>query len=543
MWDRQQESAATYWATRDVAQDAQVRGSVNFSNLMNSRPVNSAKDLEEIGGLVQAWMSDPSGDRAKVWILENNPAMLPFIQGKTYWGPGGPPPEAEGFDQWVEDLENTDRKAFKPEVWQYRYMATAAAVDREVDIINAYGTDPDVAVVEILRSYEAYRGVVEPHNQKIAALDFIDEQVFNGEYAAWQTREGLDSLSQYKLVKDKLSNTRQEVENLIDLLEYSELSPDEERKIRGYLNSAIREVESAVLDLRGQSADNSAYMNPLEQNLASYFLEVATPYWDGRNQIFNELDGVTNSIDRSMIFDMVRMYDNNHFSSRHEIAGVLSDKRVQVPNEMVRAWNGKPQEERQERILRLVGKKPEWLNLFETNILAQEDKNMFLSLPTTQKQVEIYDQATIQKQGIKLYALENPEDMSGSERDKLIGEVDDSLEAWLLDNGRGQEVTYRQALPIERLQMAGLLPRSMESMMPFVNQVLEQLKAADKSPTSEAGRVAFLALVEWLEDRYYVLHPQAEKDLDMLGLVIYDEAIRSATYQRLLRGSLFGSLE
>ncbi len=543
MWDRQQEAVEAYWGTRDVAQEARVRGSVDFAELLQVRDINTAKDLAQVAGLVENWLQDPSGDATKVWVQENHPGMMPFIQGKTYWGPGGPPPEAQGFDDWVEQLEREDRKPFAPEVFMYRMMAAAANVDKEIAIIDQYGNDPDVAVSAILDDWNGYQELTDGPNMKLKALDFIDAHVFEGKYAAWQEREGLDSLSTFSLVKEKLEDTRQEIDNIMTLLEYSDLDPDEERKVRGYLNTTIRTVEGAILDLRDQAADDITFQNPLEQNIASYFLEVATPYWDGRNDIFSLLDEAETSVDRSFVFDLVRLHDNAHFTTPYSIESSVGKGRLAVPNEIVRAWNGRDQAERQERILKMIGKKPEWMNLFEANVLAAEEPDMHFRLPTTMQQLEIYDETSLRKLEIREFARLNPQQMSASQRDKQIGAWDDALEEWLVANGRGAEVEYRRAMPIVRLEMAGLLPPSVEGLMPYVNQVYEQLRAIDKSPLTEQGRVGFLQLIDWLNGDYYIRHPQAKEDMAELGLVMFDESFLSATYQRLLRGSTFGSLE
>jgi hypothetical protein len=80
-------------------------------------------------------------------------------------------------------------------------------------------------------------------------------------------------------------------------------------------------------------------------------------------------------------------------------------------------------------------------------------------------------------------------------------------------------------------------------MMPQLHTVLDYLRAAEKSPTSNLGEEAFLLFKAWLTTTYFDQHPGAEEDLAELGRAMFDEGLQSAQLARLLQGDRFGKLE
>lgn len=539
MWDRQQATAAEFWSTREIATEARATGSVNYSKLLEGNSINSFEDMERLFTLTQDWLNDPSGDKSKVYLAKTNPSLLVFTQGKTYWGPAGPPPEVKGFDAWIEQLESGERKPFDPEVFMARYQRAGIGIDKEVAIIDKYGNDPDKAVQAILGDHGLYKDLVEPFDMQYAAMGFLDKYLYESKYTTW--REGtLDDLSAYELISDRVNRTQDEIDAINDLLDTADLSPDERRQITGVLNSTIAAHADAIRDQR-DLGENETYLNPRELVMGRYWNDVSNTYYEGRNELFSLLDGVENKTERSLVFDAVRMYNNEWLLQDHTIEG-FSGEPIRVPAPQLRTWNGKTQEQRQEHLLKTASKKPEWLDLFEISTLVHENPAAATFLPADLQRQQVYDQAAQQKYSITEFARQNPDQMTGYERDKAIKAVDEDLDKFLLENGRDQEYAYRKALPIQKLDMIGILPESLQPIVPMVNQIMALLRADGKSATTEQGRRQFLALQTHLETDFFIRNPQAAIDFDNVGVAMFDEQLRAAVYAKLLQGDFFGEL-
>jgi hypothetical protein len=533
------DGVAGYWTARSVAEEARATGSVNYADMIKGTPIRNFDDLKRVAELTNAWMQDPSGDQAKVWMAQNNPALVAYTQGKSFWGPSGPPPEVQGFDQWIEQLESGDREAIAPEVFMGRLMRARIAMDREIAILTEYGNDPNAAAQAILLDYGKFQDLTEDFDMHYDALDFYDEYLFNGEYARYR-RDNLDEFTLYEAARDDLRLKQQEVRNVVDLLEYANLTPSEHRQIRGILTTMLRDQSDAVERLAEIEDGNPIWQNPREQIVNRYFEQVADPYYAGRNEIF-ATEFFDNKDDRRFLFDSVRIYENEAYMQNYEIEG-HDGKTLAVPAPMVRQWNGYSQQERQERLLAMIAKKPEWLNVFEADLLVRENSDFTEYLPHTIEKQGIYDQAAKWEWEIREFARQNPTELSQSQRDKAIREVREWLETELIEQGRGAEVLWRRAMPIQQLSMGGMLPQSLEPVVPYVNQIVAELAAADKSPTTNEGRIAFMWLADWMENDLFVNNPQSLSDYRDLGIVMYDEPVMSAVHARLLQDDLFGEL-
>ena len=539
MWAREQAQAADYWKTRDLAIEARATGSVNFAERIKGSEINDVQDMERLGRLTQEWMNDPSGDAAKMYMATANPALLAFTQGKSYWGPAGPPPEAKGFDAWVDQLESKDREPFDAEVWMARYQRAGIAIDKQIAITTEYGIDPDLAVQKILADYGAYKALVEPFDMQYEALEFLDTHLYESRYAAWK-EDNLDDLSLYELVSADVRRTTEEVDNIEDLLQYAELTPDEERRINGILNSTVGALNDAIRRQKDLAEKDETWLNPREQVLGRYW-DLSSRYYDERSALFDTLEFADNKTQRSLVFDAVRRYNNDWYTSNWAIEG-FDGEDLLVPAPQVRAWNSKTQEERQERILKMVGKKPEWLDLFETGVLINDSPQMEDMLPSTIQKQGIYDWASEKKYEATEYRRAHPDEVSEYELQQYISELEEQVGVYLRENGRDLEYAYRKALPIQKLQMGGMLPQSLSKVSPMVNQIVEELNAIEKSPTTKEGNAAFLWLRNYMEGTLFLQNPQAEEDFDRLGIIMYEEPLRSAVYAKLLQGDFFGEL-
>ena len=539
MWTQEQKQIADYWSSRELALEAKVTGSFNFGELLtNASEINTFADMERLGAISQAWLNDPTGDEAKVWMAEQMPALLVFAQGKTFWGPAGPPPEITRFDEWVEQIESGDRKPFAPEVFMARYQRTGIGIDREIAIINEYGNDPDSAALDILRDYNAYYDLIDDFDRRYDALEFLDAYLYDGKYNDYRNTD-LDDLTFYQLFTERARDTREEIDTLNDLLARTDLEPDERRRMLGIISSTQREYDNAIRELN--NLDNAdKFSNPREQILNRYW-ELSNEFYEDRNELFDQLGDVPDKTERSIVFEAVRALSDEWYNRPNTVEGWDGDT-IPVPAPEVRSWNARPQNEKQERIMNMIGKKPEWLSQFESEILVSESAEFANVLPLTPSQRAIYDQAALRKWEIRKAWAANPEAFTKSARDKMVSEVEDQLDQLLAESGRIGELQYRQTVPFMRLATVDMLPPSLLGIVPMLNQILEELRLNEKSPTTNDGYVRMMQLRVWLESNYFESNPQARQDVMMLGSTMFGETVPTAVYAKLFQGDFYGEL-
>lgn len=541
MWLREQEQAAEYWATRDIAREAQLTGSKNYASILKGANIHSVQDMHRYSQLIEAWMQDGTGDAAKVFLTKSNPALMPFTMGKSYWGPLGPPPESRGFDNWIDDLEKGDRAPFAPEVFMARYQRASIATDKEIAIIDKYGNDPDGSALQILENGYEYNELVDGFDMRYEAVEFLDKYLYDSQYSRWRTKS-IDDLTAYELVTERINRVKATMDDLNDMLLYSDLTLAQRREVSQSLNVAIRQHQDAVRERNQMGDGDKTYLNPREQVLDRYWTQVSNPYYQQREELFSLLDLAENETEQSLVFDAVRKLNNQWHYDIQTIRG-YSGVIMRVPSPQERAWGAKSQEERQLLLLKNVTKNPQWLDAFEIEMLNKESWKVPQYLPVTVRQQDLYDQAAEQRYNIVEFARQNPDQMTGSQRDKLLRAVDDSLRQTLIDLGRGGEVRYLDAVPIQRLAMLDMLPSSLSKIADTTNTIISTLQSAGKSPQSEMGRKMFLGYQDYLDNTFFPRNPQASYDFDQLGLIMFDEPLRAAVYARLLQGNNFGELK
>lgn len=540
LWEKDQLAGAEYWRTKDIATQSEVMGSNRYTELLAGRQINGLADFQEMGEMVQRWLEDPSGDAAKMWFLEQNPGLGMYLRGKTFWGPMGPPPQVEGFDAWLEQMESEDRTFFEPEVFINGYQRAGISSDREVAIITKYGNDPDIAAQRILDNGEEYNDLVDEFDMQLEAIEFLDKHLYEGRYENYRTTT-LTDLTAFELADLDVRTRRQEVDNLTSLLEeQASLSPSELARINSALQSTFQAEAEAVSRQKELANRDEIWLNPREKVLSNYW-DLSREFYTERSDRYAELDGAETSTERGRIYDKVRRLENEWFQSEHFIEG-WDGAEVAVPSPLLRSWNNKTQGEKQESILRMVAKPAEWLNLMQANILIAESPKFNSLIPSTAADMMIYDVAGREIDRLIEYGTRFPNLVTPYETEKAVKAVKARLTEQLIATGRAGEVQYRDAQPIQQLAMGGLLPPSLSPVVPFVNQIMAELRGLEKSAGSDVARIKWLRLTDYLRDVLFVRDPQAKKDFDEIGRIMYDETSLYAIVHRLFVGSNFGEL-
>jgi len=539
-WTKEQAIVADYWRTRDIARESEVMGSNKYTEILKGKEISGLEDFQRIGALTSTWLEDPSGDSAKRWMLAQYPGIGQYMQGKTHWGPLGPPPEVQGFDKWWEQMESGDREFFEPEVFMHRTQRQALANDRETAIIEKYGNDPDAAVQAILDDGAGYAALVDEFDMQFEAMEFLDKYLYEGRYENFRT-ESLDDLTLFGAVDRDIRERRQEADNLLQILEESNSMSDTDiARVNAAYQNTLAAANEAVERREDMVERDEIWLNPREQVMDRYY-DMSDEFYKARSDYFAELETVEDSAQRGAVFDKIRILENEWYTTKRTIEGWSGDD-VVVPPPLLRSWNRKTQGEKQTAILRMVAKKPEWLNLLEANILVAESPDFEKLIPDTAEEMDIYDRASREIDRIIERAKRFPVEISPYKRDLMIDEIEERRDQLLVARGRGAEIRYRDAVPLQQLAMGGILPASLAPILLQVNQVLAELRAQEKTPGTDVGRIAFLRLTSNWDRTFWPNNKQAKADYLSLSKTMFDEPLLDAAHERLLRGSSFGVL-
>ena len=596
MHQEQQASAQAFWASRDVADVAASQGSEQFLQKFNQRILNEGvPDLEMTNALVSEWLEDPTGDKAKVWMRTNHPGVVPFIQGKTFWGPAGPPPQVRELDKFFEQIENGERQIYPPDVWYIRYMNTVTSLDKEIEIALRYGNDPAEQFLGWLHDGVGFREITEEYDRQYETVDYIDEVFNDSAYNNWRNRNATDQFVVLTEIERDIYESREFIDEMEAALNFLNLPANEIDSIVGKIGAGYREMLNRI-DRYNTASENLRFKNPREQMISQYYTDVATPYYEQRNELFGLLPEVWDSEERSVVFDMLRQVDNEHALAQHtvrtydyakvknqvvrdivagedlrRVAGFLGVTPAEiegmrdfntelledavtagmgeedswgraaefygftvdlpVPSEIERKWMAKTEEEKEVERLETLNKKPEWMSFPEIAHIGEKYPEAFNVLPSTSSQSVLYDEAAKAKKSA--FAAFRAGDLTEYEKNQIYSEVDDWLMQTLWEEGRTGEVLYAQAWPIQRLAMLGMLPVSLEPVLEQVNGAEAALEAADKTIGSGYGLEIQFWVNDWLR-QFFAMNQQARDDFVEIGGIMFEETVPTRVAGKLL---------
>jgi len=540
MFDQNQEQIAAYWAAKGVAEEAVETGKLDFSSGIVQGNIRTPEDMVRYATLVDQWLSDPSGDDAKIWLSQNYPGLRMYTSGKTFWGANGPPVYAEGFDEYNEQIESGEREVFEPEVYMARYWRSGISVDREIAVREEYGTDPVEAAQAILADQSRYNSIIEDYNAAYDAIDFIDAHLFDSKYQIYRTKK-LDNLSVYEAIEEKIRAIQESVDTIQASLDYGALDPAERRQLLGYQQAAAFQQRTLINELRQFEEDNPIYRNPRQQLVDSYYDTIKDPYREDIGRVLAKLDDAKSKAEVSAIWEEKRKVEDKWYARDLELRG-FDGEPFAVPPPQVHTWNSRPQNEMQERILSIVTKKPQWLSKFEADVLVQQSPNAARVYPVTAEQREIYVWAEEQKAEARSAFLADP-NAKRSQYEQQLYDIDDEVDKYLLENDRDEELRFKEAVPIQKLDVLGLLPGSLDGLIPVINQTITDLEKIEKSPTSNEGYRAFRAVKNWFVNDYAAVNPTAVSDLKELAWAMYGTKVDSSVMAHLFQGDQFDDLE
>ena len=602
-WAEQQQSAL-YWQSQQAVEDAMTTQGAGFAqNYQALIRDNPARSSDDINRLLVEFFEDPSGDEAKTWVRAMHPGLQPWLEGTTFWGPAGPPAELEDFDAFIDAVNDGNLRPMNGDVWMVRNMRNGIIADREIQIKMRYGSNPVDQFMGYLMDPQEYHDIMEYYGQALDAIGQFDVDINQGKYAEWRARNPDDTFVTLTEIQEQFDMDRETWDQLEAGLRRIDLQPGQIRDIMARLRAGQRELRESF-DVYDNLVDNADWDNPRDRLIAQYFKEVAVPYFDSRDVLFDQLDNALTIDDRRMVFDQLRRLENEHFLTTHtvtytpslrevaffttqdilagenidEIAGILGVTRGEVEGmaefdfdqllEDVR--RGILQEDSLDRASASLGlsKVVEVPSEIERswNRLDDETKQLerlellgskpeWLSVGDVAQIAEQYPSAAVvlpgtpEKQAIydelgdvenEIYDRWRAGELTQYERNQALSEARQKLLIWLRENGRAEEAAYRQALPIQRLAFVGMLPESQQPILATVNEAKELLDAQEKGWKSDYGEQLKQAIFTWLTGVYFVANPTALEDFKFLGSAMYEEDNPEAISKKLLYGDMFG---
>lgn len=537
MMYEEQVRIADYWNARDVAEGgADFEGGAMVGRLPRR---GGAKSVADFNTLLTKFLEDPSGDAAKAHLRQNHPEIWAFSFGKTFWGPGGPPPEVEGLEEWAKQIESGDRLSMPFDVFMQRVGRAGLAMEREVALIERYGNDPVRAAIGILNDWEGYMEIVEESRTKYAGLDYFDEFANGGDYLAWKDRNrGLAPVFAEELNArfEALAEAAAEME---DVAPAQDMTIEERKEFTGILKNVARQYRDIVQAYR-DDLDDRGWQSPRERTLSWYFDSVMAPYYEKLSELYEAVDNATDSEDRSRAFDAITEFQTESYLTR-----VFDAAGNEFPNPREWTWNKRTDEDKQQRRGKWIVGRPDWLDLQGTQELVAGNPALAEYLPTTYEELQdwkLYSQARdrIADMAEPTGPLGEPE-LTYGERIKAQQNLEAQLRDRLISQGREGELLWLEMYPVERLAVAGELPDSMMEWVESATWIRNRLAVEEVGPTSTVGRQLFGQVYQALAEAM-AQDEQLRQDFYRIGELYYDEFTYDTIFARLMYGDTFGEV-
>jgi len=525
-WYDEQKASDGFYSARDFA-DARVSGMAALRTLTLPR-VDNKSDIDSFLNLAQAWWDDPMGDEAKAAFKQSYPYLVSYLTPKTFWAPGGPPPEVRSLEQTMRDIREGRREPLPPDIWIQRVMRTSLVAEREIEIRDQFGDDPVGSAQQIMEEYRRYREVDNRFDEEFAALDLVDDRLYEGSYARWRERNQEETLAE--TIREDIFLQLRSIEDIVDLLPSFDMPSDETRTLANNLKQMARTYREILSETVG---DAESRLSPREAVMARYFSEVISPYFETLAGMFAAVIESRDTEEQARIRAGIRDWQDSQLELSPSIDG------VPFPNSQQWQWGSWSDEERTERLERWSKDPIAWLTRHAVQRLVEKSPGLSVYLPDAVGQLDVYREGELAK--AETADMFEAGAITSGQRTKINQAIEQTIAEQLIGARRTGEVVWERLYPIQRLHLAGLLPASLQPYVPAVNSIVNALAAAEVGPTSQIGRKIFSALAQkLLEDmgRSTVLQD------DFYGLLdrVWEESTFDRGFARLFMADNFGEL-
>jgi hypothetical protein len=536
-WEEQR-ITQDFWQSKEFAENMKERGFDMASETFTGSVPRSFEEITRLYSLVDQWLTDDTGSQAKAWLKETYPGMLPFIQGKTAWGPAGPPKEIDAFDEYFDQIREGARQPYPTTVQYQKQLRLDAVASFELDVGKLAGSmDPlDQAVWAQTTGYEAFSDLNDNLGHVYQGLEWLDEpgNGGSGEYAAWLGRNTDDTLSLLDKAREEARFIRSAIDDIEAAIDLAGMSERDEQRFLGMLKSIGGGIQDFI-SLYDERTTDERFDQPRDKLIIDHYAKQRELLYNERTRLYDLLSGAETRNQRKLVFEKVRQLENEYYRTPQEIT--WGDRSLPVWNDFDRRWYALQPEEKMNSYLRWLGGRPEWRNQFELTKLVEAAPQIAPYIPTTDAQFAIYDRYADLKQQVYDFGNrlgpDGRKQMTDTEMDLAVDELEKQFEVEMRRSGREKELIYHEAWPIERLLIAGMLPQSLVAVQQYVTGIKQELAAADKGPTSEMGETLFLGLKNYLETTLYKQRPDVKEAILILGEQMFNEGLLSEIYAKL----------
>ena len=501
-----------YWGSREYADVLRASG----GGIQNLNPFADRKQMDDFFEQVGLWLEDPTGDSMKNKFREEVPHLLPYLVPKSFWKEGGVPPQLSGFAEYQYALIRGDIQAAPLGVTVGRLQSQNIQTEFYNSIQARLGGDtPEETAANAFQNWEIYQEIIERKNEQYAAL-FMEDDFGGGEYREWlDSREDTSFALEQYLERDRevranlttLLTFEAELDEVYDLQEIQELRP----VIRG----ALSKLSDAIEDWDIAAEDNDQFLNPFEKAINRYWKEVYEPYSERIGALYDSIEEHHDSEERSLIYEQIKLVRNEYVGTNTVFPGESGV----YPSPLEIQWDRKTPEEQHNWLQKRITNPAEWLDLDAAGRIVDQAAHLAPFIPTSDHQMIAYRQWTLMK--VQIDEAYEQERITSGERTKLKRQAEIELRNILTSEGRGKEILWMDMLPIERLDAAGMLPRSLGIYLPEVRWYKEALAASDKSAATQHGQELLDPLYQKVR-RDALTNVQLRNDLDDIGTRLYD---------------------
>ena len=528
---RELEERAVYYNTRDAAERLREGGSVVLAEERLPK-ISRPQDVNNFMELTARWIQDETGDASKRFLKDKYPALLPFLVGKTFWGPGGEPPEVKAYDEYVAEMRAGRRLPVPPDIQMQRVARQSLALEREAAITDAYPGDPTMSALQIFKYPQEYQQINDTFKTALWGLDYYDDLHNENGYLRWRQRNRDDAPTLQSELHLRYQNIVESVDVLEAIAPELDMTSAELKEMSQQMGRVARALKDNISAWREETT-NQNYSNPREQVVTQYYETVVTPFFDALEEKYNAIAEAKDSEDRSRAFEDLRLFTTDEYVLRPSING------VEFPNVLEWSWNKKDDEARNLEYYKLLRYDPSWLNLADASRLVEKAPALAPYLPHRQQDFTIYRQYNLEVQALQDMKEPTPDNlfpMSDTEYNKRKSLLDDALVLGLQMAGREGEAEFVDKTPAQRLQIAGMLP---EAMVPFVKQISSVKAWAEANEVATYGQDAdvlygavYLNFLQSMES-----DPYLRSEFERLGEEMYDEFDYDVLFYKLFTGS------
>jgi hypothetical protein len=495
------EKRSLYYDSRDAISDAHIVGGQLAGVQLEN--ISGVTDLQSFMTLANMWYDDTTGDKAKSFMKEKYPEVLPFLKGRYYWGPGGDPPDYKDYNTFVDQVRAGNQLPISPEVSIIQQLKQDNSITREVAIVEAYGNDPLKAAAEILWDWSEYRDNVEArYRMQADFIDMLDEHMFDGKYQEWDNREK----ENWPLLTDHIYNMFSDLGKDIDLalealsVNYETGSLLDVTNVADDLEAAARGIYRVAEQYEEKFTGNQS---PRERLVSQYFTNIYAPFLEKKAEFARRRVAAFASKDeRNLIHTEERVWENSLMAEPVYLYGP-DGTQVLAPNPLQYRAKASTPETQQQFITGNVMGNPRWNNLFDNQQLVSEFPQLSKYLPTAMVEMKPYDEYDIKRRDIEV-AYDFGQ-ITSSQRSDLLDQIEEELRAYLQVNGKSGEAQYMlDFTPAERFAEAGMLDEFpfLKNGVANIRLIMDQAKAAGFGvKNSNAVRPTYISMKNEILER------------------------------------------